>query len=324
MQFQLPFTLENLDKKIEYQDAVFLIGSCFTEHIASYLQRLKYPIVSNPYGILFNPWSIHRSIKEIFEDKRYDESDLIEQDSVYHSFQHHSLFSNTSKKAVLANINQHIVETRKFLGSCQYAIITLGTAFIYRHKSTNSFVGNNHKLSGQEFEKHLLSTQEIGQLIEDSYAYLKQLNPTIKLIVTLSPVRHIRDGLVKNNRSKARLLEAVHSVCDRDPSIFYFPAYELVIDVLRDYRFYNNDFVHPNHTAIDFVWAQFERHCLAEADQSLRNELVKLNTAMNHKAFLVNSPGHKQFKQNQAEIVGLLKTKYPFLNFDKEERYFKA
>jgi len=330
MQFQLSINIKQPEKKINYRDKILLIGSCFTEHIGNSLQELKFSVLQNPNGILFDPSSVCRSLQSYIRNDKYNEEDLFQLNEVWNSWGHHSRFSHINKEESLNGINESQETAHKFLKETDWLIITLGSSFSYRLTETanksslqvNSGVANCHRAPAQWFNKYLLSIDETVSMLDTTYHQLKQFNPKLKIIFTISPVRHIRDGVVENNRSKARLIEAVHHMVGKFDGLYYFPAYELVIDVLRDYRFYDVDMVHPNYPATEFVMEKFRENFIDEESQQLMGEVRKIVIATKHKAFQPETNAHKNFLKTHGELTKLLQEKFPFLELTQELKYF--
>src|SRR5215204_27129 len=285
MQFQLPIQIKSPERHINYRDKILLIGSCFTEHIGNSLGELKFSTLQNPNGILFDPRSVCSSLISYVENKKYKKEDLFLLNEVWNSWEHHSRFSNINADDCLRIINESQQQAHIFLKDTDWLIVTLGSSFSYRLTSPTpdpspggegSGVANCHRAPSQWFNKHLLTIDETVSLLDRTYHRLKEFNPKLKIIFTISPVRHIRDGVIDNNRSKARLIEVVHHLVNKFDKLYYFPAYELVIDVLRDYRFYDIDMVHPNYQATQFVLDKFMRHFVDEKAQQLAEEIKKI------------------------------------------------
>ncbi len=323
MQFFSPINIKPLQPFITYEDKILLIGSCFTEHIGNYLMDVKFNVLQNPNGILFNPVSVCSSLISYVQNKQYKEEDLFNLNEMWHSWQHHSSFSNVDKHDCLRNINASQNEAHEFLKQADWLIITLGSSFIYKFADNLEPVANCHKAPPQTFIKHLLSIEEIVTSLDSTVFQLFHFNPKLKIIFTISPVRHLRDGVVENNRSKARLIEAVHHLVHKFDKLYYFPAYELVIDVLRDYRFYDIDLAHPNYAATQFVLEKFSETSFDESTIKLSEEIKKLVQAAKHKAFNAVSNQHKQFLQANLNKAKTLQQQYPFLNFQKEIECFQ-
>ena len=318
MDFFLPINIEDYSYKINYNSSVYLTGSCFTEHISNYFKRNKFLVLENSHGIMFNPISVCDALCEVMENKRYSENDLFNLNEYWHSWKHHSAFSNLDRSLALEKINQHIFSHHDFLKNCYHLIITFGSAFAYFLNNKNFYVGNNHRAPHQWFSKDLLSKEQIIEAITKMMNMLKVFNPSCKIIFTISPVRHIRDGVVDNNRSKARLIEAVHSIEDT----YYFPSYELVVDVLRDYRFYDADLVHPNYLATKYVWEQFVSACIHPNCYNFMKQAEDIYKAYQHIPKDKNSKAHQAFLKEYFNKVNQLKLSLPHIDFSKEELYF--
>ncbi len=324
MQFMTPINIRPLETPINYRNKILLIGSCFTEHIGNYLAQVKFNILQNPNGILFDPVSVCNSLLSYIQGKKYTEAELFPLNEGWHSWQHHSRFSKPDRAESLRLINQSQERAHAFIGQADWLIITLGSSFVYKLAESGVPVANCHKAQPQTFSKHLSTIEEIVTGFDETIHQLFQFNQHLKIIFTISPVRHLRDGVVDNNRSKARLIEAVHHLVLKFDRLYYFPAYELVIDVLRDYRFYDIDMAHPNYAATQFVLEKFSENCLDEEARTLSEEIKKLVIARNHKAFNPGSSQHKQFLQAQLAKTKQLQQQYPFLDLRKELAYFSA
>lgn len=324
--------LKKLPKPINYHDKILLTGSCFTEHIGNALLEAKFSVLQNPNGILFDPASVCKSLLSYIENRQYKESDLFQLNDVWHSWEHHSRFSGTNLPGAVQNINASQQKAHEFLKQASWVIITLGSSFSYRLAKSSEVsnasiafgegVANCHRAPAQWFNKHLLEINETVIMLENCYQQLMQFNERLNFILTVSPVRHIRDGVVENNRSKARLVEAVHYMANRFDNIYYFPAYELVIDVLRDYRFYDIDLAHPNYMATEFVLEKFSATCIDESSQQLMREIKKIVLARKHRAFQPETTGHREFLRSNFEKVKTLLKEYPFLDLKDELVYF--
>ena len=322
MNFFTNINIKPLEKGIDYQDKLLLIGSCFTEHIGNHLIDVKFSALQNPHGILFDPISVCNSLIVYMENKEYGKEDLIYLNEAWHSWQHHSRFSGVDEKEVLGNINAAVNEAHERIKEADWLIITLGSSFVYKLASTQQPVANCHKAPAQTFVKHLSTIEEIIIALDTVMYRLFQINSKVRVLFTISPVRHLRDGVVENNRSKARLIEAVHHLVNKFDRLHYFPAYELVIDVLRDYRFYDIDLAHPNYAATQFVLEKFTESCIYPQAHSLMEEIRKIRIAANHKPFNPLSKQHQQFLDNQLKKLSDLEDRYPFLDFHPERKQF--
>ncbi len=322
MQFMLTLDVPALKKPIIYTDNILLIGSCFTEHISDRLQQHRFKVLSNPHGILFNPLSVADSLDSYIDGKQYRADELFMLNELWNSWDHHTRFSNTDKASALNSINESQSAAASFIKTADCVIITLGSAFQYYLKDGGKPVANNHRAPAQWFEKRLLSTDEIVKALGNTLEKLFAFNPFVQVLFTISPVRHIRDGVVDNNRSKARLIEAVHTLCEQFDKAHYFPAYELVIDVLRDYRFYDVDMVHPNFPATSFVWEHFVKSCIAQDIHDIMQQVHEIAIARSHRSRFPDTDAHKKFKESYVSKARNLMDKYPFLDLSEEIAYF--
>ncbi|HYJ64071.1 MAG TPA: GSCFA domain-containing protein [Parafilimonas sp.] len=334
----LNIQLPKADQQINHQHKILSIGSCFTEHIGNALTNLKFDVLQNPNGILFDPISVCSSIVSYIQNKQYSENDLFQLNEIWQSWQHHGRFSGINKEEVLANINQSQIEAHHFLKATDWLIVTLGSSFSYRllqnetkeksdlqnFRTEGRAVANCHRAPAQWFQKYLIPVNETIETLDNTLHQLFYFNTKVNIIFTISPVRHIRDGVVDNNRSKARLIEAVHHLVNKFDRLYYFPAYELVIDVLRDYRFYSEDMVHPNYLATDFVLEKFLQTYMSEETNAVIQDIKKLLIARRHKPSHPSTEAHKKFMKNNAEKVAALQQEYPYLNFEEEKNYFSG
>ena len=321
MDFHLNFDPKPFSVKIEHHQKLLLIGSCFTENIGNKLRHLKFSVLENPNGILFNPVSIASSLSSYIENKQYKEEELFYQNESWNSWQYHSRFSNPDKETCLAVINQSQQTAHYFLKKADWVLITVGSAFVYELEN-KEVVANCHKVPTDKFNKKLLPAEEIAAMLKETLNRLFVFNPNIKVIFTISPVRHLRDGFVENNRSKAMLIQAIHQLVDSHEKLFYFPAYELVIDDLRDYRFYAEDMVHPNYAATNYVWEKFINTCIDEKAQQLMKEINIINAAKSHKPFNPTSAQHKKFLQTNLDKVAKLQEEHTYLDLKEEMAFF--
>lgn len=330
MEFMLDIDLKPLPQPVTYQDRIMLMGSCFTEHIGNALAELKFQVIQNPNGILFGPDSVCRSLHWYMDNRELTANDLFQLNEVWHSWMHHSRFSHTDPQQALDGMNQARQQAHDFLKNTGWLIITLGSSYTYRltgeaqraSETLHAGVANCHRAPSAWFSKEMLEIGEIQSLLTGTIHRLKEFNPALKILFTISPVRHIRDGVVENNRSKARLIEAVYQLSAVHDFIHYFPAYELVIDVLRDYRFYDIDLVHPNYAATEFVLEKFAATCIDEPGRLLMQDVKKIMIARKHKPFQPDTNAHRKFLADHAAKTKTLMEKFPFLDLREEWEYF--
>ena len=323
MEFFLPFQISSFPFKISYTDKILFIGSCFSEEIGNKMTELKFKVLQNPNGILYDPISITDALFSYIENKPFEEENLFELNGLWHSWKHHSSFSGISKKEVLNKIETSQKQAHLFLKEAKILIITFGTAYNYQLKKSFKNVANCHKAPGNLFIKTLLPIEEIKPGLLSAISALQLFNPGLRILFTVSPVKHVKDGLVENNRSKARLIETAHAVSEEKENVFYFPSYELVTDVLRDYRFYKKDLVHPNESANDYVFEKFSHSFFDTSTQEIMKGIAKPLAAVKHKPFLKESEAHQTFIASQIQNIKEIEKKYPFINLSKEEQYFE-
>lgn len=299
LQTQIPIKIQT-DSHIEYTSKILLLGSCFVENIGRQLEYFKFQNFKNPLGILFHPQAIERLIVNASQARSYTHSDLFFYNEQWHCFDAHSQISHSDAAVLLQTLNSQVTHTAEYIKNASHLIITLGTGWVYTHLDTDKSVANCFKLPQKDFSKSLLSVDEISKSLESILLELRTLNKNIKVIFTVSPVRHIKDGFIENSRSKAHLLTTIHQVMDDNkqthkPSVFYFPSYEIMMDELRDYRFYNEDMLHPNNLAINYIWERFAETWMSSNSKQVMKLVDEIQKGMQHKAFNPNSEQHQLF-----------------------------
>ena len=325
MDLMLNVNIPKSPREINHEQKIFSVGSCFTEHIGNALLEYKFDVLQNPHGILFDPMAVCTSLLSYIGPKQYTREDLFHLNELWHSWDHHSRFSHTDPEQALAKINASQAGAHQFLKEADWLIITLGSAFSYKLVEQGyQAVANCHRAPAQWFQKHLSTLDEIIARLDNTIHQLFHFNPKLQIIFTISPVRHIRDGVVDNNRSKARLIEAVHHLVNKFDKLYYFPSYELVIDILRDYRFYAEDMVHPNYLATDFVLEHFTKTFMSEGTLSLIEELKKVAIARKHRSAHPGTEAHRKFLQSYLSKTQALQERYPYLDLQGEIAYFSA
>ncbi|TVZ56025.1 GSCFA family protein [Lutibacter sp. Hel_I_33_5] len=303
---------------INYQSKVLLIGSCFSENIDNKLGFYKFRTLQNPFGILFHPNAIENLITNVINEKNYTEKDIIFNNERWHSLEAHSELSSSDKNELLTNLNTKIIATNRYLKEASHLIITLGTSWVYRHIETDTIVANCHKIPQKKFLKELLSVDEITESLDAITTLIKSVNSEAKVIFTVSPVRHLKDGFIENTQSKAHLITAIQWLLSsqaqsRDHS--YFPSYEIMMDELRDYRFYAEDMLHPNKTAINYIWQKFSDVWISDEAQQTMQEVETIQRGLSHKPFNENSEQHQQFLQSLEAKISSLQEKHSFITF---------
>jgi hypothetical protein len=329
MKFKLTLDAKPAKYPIEYGDKLMLIGSCFTENIGAKFKTHLFELSENPYGILFNPVSVINALTEIMELRTYKEDDLFHHNELWHSWNHHSRFSAIEKHAALESINHTIADAHHFLKSANRLVITLGSAWLYHLTNeaplgNGQVVANNHKGPIQWFYKSLMQPNVLQEKLQDLINRLHAFNPNLHIVFTISPVRHLREGLIENNRSKAVLIHAVHELISQSNQVDYFPAYEYVMDDLRDYRFYAEDLVHPNFAASGYVWDKLVETYMEPKTQAIMKQVAELQLAMNHKPFFIGSVEHQKFLQSCILKTETLMAAHPALSLQDHLAFFKA
>ncbi len=310
----------NSNNLIDYNSKTLLIGSCFSENIGSKLDYFKFQNVQNPFGILFHPKAIEALICNAIEGKRYTENDIFKHNEQWHCFNAHSKLSDTSKRDLLEVLNAQVEVTQKQIQESSHIIITLGTSWVYRFLESNQIVANCHKVPQKQFKKELLTIEEIYQSLDKIVSLIASVNKAVVVIFTVSPVRHLKDGFVENTQSKSHLISAIHQFLHQKSSItnlnsFYFPSYEIMMDELRDYRFYAEDMIHPNQTAINYIWEKFLEVWVHNDAKKVMSEVDHIQKAMGHKPFNPNSEAHKKFLQNLEQKKNNLSKWLPNISF---------
>jgi hypothetical protein len=322
--FFLPIQISAPAERIRYPQKILLTGSCFTEHIGQQMMDMKFDVLQNPNGILFDPLSVANSLISYLEPVLYKPEDLFFLNELWQSWKHHGVFSGTVSSTVLSRINQAQQEAHQFLKKADWLIITLGSAFNYTLKEQNKAVANCHRAPANWFTKKLLPVEDMLAVLDEALHRLLAFNPGLQIVFTISPVRHIRDGVIENNRSKARLIEVAHQLVNKFNRTHYFPAYELVIDVLRDYRFYDKDLVHPNYMATTYVVETFMEHYMQSETRLLAEEVRKLQVSRKHRPLHPDTDAHRRFMQEQYAKTFELAEKYAFMDFEQELLYFSG
>jgi lysophospholipase L1-like esterase len=310
MNFRTNIKLQKEHNQIDYSSKIVLIGSCFSENISNKLSYFKFNTYSNPFGILFNPIAIEKLITNAINTKKYEETAIFNLNERWHCFDAHSNLSEVNKQDLITNLNTSIKKTHKTIKEASHLIITLGTAWVYRHIETDTIVGNCHKIPQKKFLKELLTVEEISASLENIIALIKSENPSISIIFTVSPVRHLKDGFIENMQSKAHLLTAIHQLMNKRKQLFYFPSYEIMMDDLRDYRFYTSDMLHPNETAINYIWEQFQQVWIDENSSAVMKEIDSIQKGLAHKPFNPNSEKNRAFLKKLQQKISSLKSKH--------------
>ncbi len=317
--FRFTFPLTSLSERIGYENKIFSIGSCFSQNIADKMQYLKFDVFTNPFGITYNPLSIALGLERILTRKLYTEDDLFFQHELWNSFDHHSDFSAPEKDVVLKNINEQLQTGYTYLQNAKTIIITFGTAYYYELKENRKAVNNCHKVAARNFSHVLFSSREIVDRCSAVIENIRSVNSSANFIFTVSPVIHRNLPAEKNTFSKSHLIIACHELCHLFEKVDYFPAYELMLNDLRDYRFYKPDLLHPNETAIDYIFEKFTACCIEKSSLLLMQQILQLKNNLYHKPRNVASAAHQNFLQQQLATIKGISEKYTYLNFAGEK-----
>jgi len=308
--------------QLSYQDSFLSIGSCFAQNLGQQLHKQLYNILINPFGVLYNPSSIGNSLQQLLGEAFFEEKDLLPHNDAWHSLHHHSSFSNTDQQRALTTINASLKEARKQLQKTRCLFLTFGTAWVYIWKDSGQVVSNCHHFPAARFERQRLSVESILNTFLAILPALKARFESLEIILTVSPIRHLKDGFVENQVSKATLVLAVQQLVEQLDYCHYFPAYELLLDDLRDYRYYDKDLVHPNTLAIEYIWQAFEQAHLSSKEQPLRQKVAKLQQAANHRPRQINSPTHQKFVQKQLQQLENIASKLPKPSYEQLKAHF--
>lgn len=318
MQLQTQIPLKPQRNQIDYSSKIVLLGSCFSENIGEKFQYYQFRTTVNPFGVIFQPLAIEKLITKSIKKELFSEKDVFCHNGLWHCFDAHSALSETASQATIENLNAALLLLRESLLTATHIIITLGTAWVYRFLESGLPVANCHKLPQKNFSKELLSTQEISASLQHILTSINEYNPGATVIFTISPVRHLKDGFTENQRSKANLITAVHYAIETHPlgiEGLYFPAYEIMMDELRDYRFYAEDMLHPNTLAINYIWEKFKQVFLAPSTHALMDEVANIQNGLAHRPFNPGSEDYKHFRETLLQKIESIKTKLPHANF---------
>ena len=313
LQTKIPLKRET-QNLIDYKSNLLLLGSCFSENIGDKLSYFKFQSTQNPFGILFHSKAIENLISNTSNKKVYSSDDLIHQNEVWHSFDAHSSLSSASENELLNKLNSAISLTSKKIKEASHIVITLGTSWVYRYIETDTIVANCHKIPQKKFLKELLTITEITESLAHSISLIKSLNSEVSITFTVSPIRHLKDGFIENTQSKSHLIAAIHTLVNKQ-NVSYFPSYEIMMDELRDYRFYAEDMIHPNKTAINYIWEKFVDTRFSEESLPTMKEIEAIQKGILHRPFHEKSEQHQHFLEKIVKRKEKIKSQFPFIKF---------
>ena len=315
VKFRTPIPIPKSKNPIDYNSKIMSLGSCFAVNMSEKFDYFKFQNTTNPFGILFHPLAIEKLIEFAVSGKQFTEKDIFFHNERWHCFDVHSDLSNSSKVELIANLNAIIKSTLRQLQEASHIIITYGTSWVYRNLDTNEIVANCHKVLQAAFSKEILTFEIIENAIQNTIELIQKINPNVNFIFTVSPVRHLKDGFVENQLSKAHLIAALHSSNLQLATSSYFPSFEIMLDELRDYRFYAEDMIHPNPVAIDYIWERFSETSISEESHSVMKEVETIQKGLQHRPFNPNSESHLKFEEKISEKITKLVIQYPFIKF---------
>ncbi len=344
MKLQTEISLKPEENQIDYSSKILLMGSCFSENIGGKFDFYKFQNLQNPFGVIFNPVSIEKLLVRAIDNDSFSKEDIFQHNEVWKCFDVHSELSSLDKNELLKSLNAALGNLREALLSATHIIFTFGTAWVYRKLvgsaplrdparapfSKDKIVANCHKLPHQHFQKELLSIETISKSLQTIFDKISTINPAATIINTVSPVRHIKDGFAENSLSKAHLLSAIHqTICHpglvegqqsriSNQQSYYFPSFEIMMDELRDYRFYAEDLLHPNKTAIEIIWQKFSKVWIAPGTQTLQREIAAIQNGLVHRPFHPNSTEHLRSLENLQQKIDSVAKQIPHLNFNSE------
>jgi hypothetical protein len=314
--FEAPF-------KLNPSDLFYTCGSCFASEFYKRLTEKKFRVFPHPFGIAFNPLSIAGQFNKILNNYQYSITDLIFYNETFHSLEHHGSFSHEQADIAIQNIQEQLEASQKLISKLNCLVLTLGSAHYYVWNENQSVVANCHKIPATKFTRKLASTSQITEALQEQISKLITLNPELKIILSVSPVRYLRDGFIENTLSKSRLLLSAEELSANHSQVYYFPAYEIFMDDLRDYRYVKDDLVHPNEMAVDYIWNYFSEAFFSEASRIFISKMNQWLQLYNHRSLNTGSETNKIHLNKLIENSELLLKEYPHLNFKLEQQLIR-
>jgi hypothetical protein len=312
MQWTTSFNIPVHPKPISNTDKILSIGSCFAESMGKRMQHSKMDILINPFGTLFHPAAICQLLEAALEDKSPPENMFLERDGMHFHYWAHSQIMGYTLEEARGKIIGGLTLTKEYLKDSNYLILTLGTAWVYELVSSHKIVANCHKQSGSQFNRRLMPLGEMQKIVESMIALLQKFNPQLQIILTLSPVRHTKDGIPENQLSKSLLRVLCGDLTAQFEQVHYFPSYEIMIDELRDYRFYKSDLVHPTDQAEDYIWEKWKKTLFTEETLNLMDQIKSINLELAHRPLNPKSEAHLKFLRNLKEKLERLNLQFDF------------
>ena len=320
MNLQTKITVAAPDFLIDYNSRLMMLGSCFAETMGSKFSYYKFDVDVNPCGIIYNPLSVANVLRLIVEGKQFEKSDLRQVGGKWVSLYHHGAFSSTDPDECLRRINDRLTKATGELRTLDLLVITWGTAWVYRYTRENIVVSNCHKIPSQEFERSRLSVEDIVKEYLVLIGRLREINPGLRILFTVSPIRHWKDGAHGNQLSKATLLLAIDRLREELQHVYYFPAYEIVLDELRDYRFYADDMLHMSGFTVDYIWERFLYSFISPEVLGLMNQIGRVNKGVAHRPFDPQSEEYHRLVKKMLAEIAMISRSYPMIDFSEEKR----
>ena len=307
MNFRTEIKIQPLDRSIAYGDGILFLGSCFAEEVGSICRGLGFNARVNPFGVLYNPFSIANAIHRLHNGRPFTPKEVIRTgEEFYCTFSHNTEFWSHSENELLKCVNDSLVQAHGHFTQSKWIILSLGTAWVYRYRETLEVVANCHKMPSQLFDRFCLSLPSTVTVLTD----VVKNHPDKQFVFTVSPLRHLKDSLHGNQLSKSTLLLAVDQVCERFDNAHYFPAYEILLDELRDYRFYKEDMVHPTDQAVRYIWEKFVDFAINPSEKPAMQAAAELKQMLHHKPLFPDSDAYNKFEQQRKQKTSEIKQKY--------------
>ena len=320
--FFTPVEIEKSSISITYTSKLVFVGSCFAENISAFFENSKFQVLKNPAGILYNPLSISAMVDNVLSGKRYTEKDFFFDGILYNSYDFHGRFSSESLQTAVCQVNKSMDKAYDFFRTADVFFITLGTAFVYFLKESELPVANCHKQSAEKFFRRMISVSEIENALKNIVEKLHNVNKNVKIVFTVSPLRHLKDGAHHNNLSKSALQLGTNFAVKNYGFVEYFPSFEIVLDELRDYRFYEKDMIHLSETAEEYVWEKIRQTYFSDKTVLQTQRVERFMKSVNHRLQNPFSEASKAFCEKNILSARKLETEIQGLNLEKEIKYF--
>lgn len=308
MIFHTEINIKPLEQTVVYADALLFLGSCFADEVGVICKGLGFNALVNPFGVLYNPASIAQSVERLDSGRPFTRDDVIAVgERQYCTFNHNTAFWNTSEDMLLQTINQRLGEAHEHFMKSKWLVVSLGTSWVFKHRMSGQIVSNCHKLPAHQFDREFLTVERSSQYLSG----IVERHPEKQFIFTVSPLRHLKDGMHGSQLSKAVLLLAVNEICRQFANAHYFPAYEIMMDELRDYRFYKEDMVHPTEQAVRYIWERFAEFAINASEKPAMNAAAELRQMLEHKPLFPETEAFKRFELQKERKTAELKKNYP-------------